>query len=264
MLRFFGFRSSVPLFPLRLAYLFGDEPFLCRRGRIRLSIPIPSKTDGRIGVGLPSIWPTHRRSNAGVDSISVSSVNWQALYLHHAALNASLYTGVTFWVNGGTGGQSVQVQATRGGTAQVAVVLAPLPGNSWRRIPFPSPRWTLATVADFDGFWLQVQNSGTAPTFYVDDITLVTNANPPATVALTSPVTGASFLAPATINLAATVVSNSHAVTKVQFYNGLASRRRRFSTLQLYLDERQRRQLLPAWRAWSSTQGLSRIRPPCP
>src|SRR6266496_3434411 len=54
--------------------------------------------------------------HAGASSISVSSTNWEALYLHHAAFDGSIYTNITFWVNGGsTGGQSVQVQATRGG-----------------------------------------------------------------------------------------------------------------------------------------------------
>src|SRR3954447_24320944 len=72
--------------------------------------------------------------HGGTQSISVSSTNYQALYLHHAAQNGALYSGITFWVNGGAnGGQSVQVQATRGGTAQVAVTLAPLPANTWRQ-----------------------------------------------------------------------------------------------------------------------------------
>jgi subtilisin-like proprotein convertase family protein len=50
---------------------------------------------------------------------------------------------------------------------------------------------------------------------------LTVNAvNPPPTVALTSPANGASYAAPATINLAATVTANSHTINKVQFYNG--------------------------------------------
>jgi len=47
----------------------------------------------------------------------------------------------------------------------------------------------------------------------------VTNPLPP-TVALTSPLSGASYTAPATINLAASVTANGHTITKVQFYNG--------------------------------------------
>jgi sulfur relay (sulfurtransferase) complex TusBCD TusD component (DsrE family) len=40
------------------------------------------------------------------------------------------------------------------------------------------------------------------------------------TIALTSPVSGASYAAPASISLAASVTPNGHTITKVQFYNG--------------------------------------------
>jgi hypothetical protein len=39
-------------------------------------------------------------------------------------------------------------------------------------------------------------------------------------IALTSPANGASYLAPATINLAASVTTNGHSITQVQFYDG--------------------------------------------
>ena len=48
----------------------------------------------------------------------------------------------------------------------------------------------------------------------------VTNLPPP-TIALTAPANGASFTAPATINLAANVSANGHTISKVQFYNGV-------------------------------------------
>jgi len=44
--------------------------------------------------------------------------------------------------------------------------------------------------------------------------------NPTPSVALTAPVSGASYTAPATINLAASVVANGNTITKVQFYQG--------------------------------------------
>ena len=47
----------------------------------------------------------------------------------------------------------------------------------------------------------------------------VTGTTPP-TIALTSPAAGATYTAPASINLAATVVANGHTITKVQFLNG--------------------------------------------
>ncbi len=159
---------------------------------------------------------------SGPDSISVSSAGYQALYLHHAAQNGAFYSALTFWVNGGSaGGQSVRVQATRNGDPQtnIVVLLAPLPVNSWRQETIPLSSLEVANAADFDGFWLQVQSGTTAPTFYVDDISLLTNSSPPATVALTAPPNGGVYLAPTNLGLAATVVSNSHAINKVQFYD---------------------------------------------
>jgi hypothetical protein len=123
-------------------------------------------------VNLTNTSPVH----GGSSSISVSSINYQALYVHHTAMDASLFTNITFWINGGSGGQIVQVQATSNGVPQTAVVLAALPVNSWRQQTVSLASLGVATVTTFDGFWIQVQNSGLAPTFYVDDISLTTNA----------------------------------------------------------------------------------------
>jgi hypothetical protein len=130
-------------------------------------------------VNLAATSPVH----AGADSISVSSSNWQALYLHHGAFDGSGYTNLVFWVHGGSsGGQSVQVQATRAGAAQSPVVLSPLPANAWRRETVSLAALGVASATDLDGFWLQARDSGATPTFYVDDIslvsgTIVTNAS---------------------------------------------------------------------------------------
>ena len=170
-------------------------------------------------------WATVNPANAspvhlGTSSVSVSSTNWQAFFLHHTAQNMAGYTNLTFWVNGGSGGQVIQLQALRNGVAQTAVVLAPLPTNSWRQETISLSALGVASAADLDGFWWQVQNSGLAPTFYVDDITLVTNGTPAPAITLTSPANNSSLAAPATISFAATVVTNGHTITKVQFYNG--------------------------------------------
>src|ERR1019366_330702 len=49
----------------------------------------------------------------------------------------------------------------------------------------------------------------------------VTNVTLPS-IALTAPANGSGYTAPATVNLAAAVTANSHTITKVQFYNGVA------------------------------------------
>jgi regulation of enolase protein 1 (concanavalin A-like superfamily) len=46
------------------------------------------------------------------------------------------------------------------------------------------------------------------------------STNPPPTLVLTAPVPGASYSAPATIPLAASVTANGHVLNQVQFYNG--------------------------------------------
>src|SRR5262249_9173918 len=51
---------------------------------------------------------------------------------------------------------------------------------------------------------------------------LVTNANPQPNITLTTPTDGASYLAPASVTLAASVVTNGHSISKVQFYSGAA------------------------------------------
>jgi hypothetical protein len=100
------------------------------------------------------------------------------------------------------------------------VLLAPLPVNVWRQETIPLSSLEVANVTDFDGFWLQVQSGTTAATFYVDDISLVTNSTPPATVTLTAPPNGASYLAPTNLTLTASVVTNSRTINAVQFFNG--------------------------------------------
>ncbi|HEX5218127.1 MAG TPA: glycoside hydrolase family 44 protein, partial [Verrucomicrobiae bacterium] len=169
-------------------------------------------------VNLNNPSPVH----AGSSSISVSSTNWQALYLHHTPQNGGNFANLAFWINGGSGGQSLRVQAHRNGVAQTSVVLAPLPANSWRQEILSLASLGVGSAADFDGFWLQVENSGLAPTFYVDDIVLTTNSAANPGVALNSPAPGDSYFAPATISFAATVTTNGHTIDRVQFYNGAA------------------------------------------
>ncbi len=126
-------------------------------------------------------WATLNYANpspvhGGADSISVSSSGYQAVYVHHTAQAGSQFTNLTFWINGGSGGQSVQVQATSNGTPQTAVPLAALPVNAWRQETISLTALGVATLNTFDGFWIQAQSGSLIPTFYVDDISLTTNA----------------------------------------------------------------------------------------
>src|SRR5208282_835758 len=127
-------------------------------------------------VNLANTSPVH----SGSDSISVTANNtptsWQSLYLDISAMNTSSFTNLTFWINGGTGGQAVQVQGILGSTAQTPVQIGPLPANSWQQVTLSLSALGVANQANFTGFWLQAEGGSTVPTFYVDDISLVTNA----------------------------------------------------------------------------------------
>ena len=129
-------------------------------------------------VNLANTSPVH----SGSDSISVTASNtptsWQALYLEVSAMNTSGFTNLTFWINGGTGGQAVLVQGDFGrhctntrrsnrATAYKLMAAGPLSMSALG----------VANQANFTGFWLQAEGSSTVPTFYVDDISLVTNAD---------------------------------------------------------------------------------------
>jgi hypothetical protein len=154
----------------------------------------------------------------GAASISVTITQaWQAIYIAHNSFDSSPYTNITFWLHGGTsGGQQLQLQGHSSGNPDAAVTLTPPVANTWALYSIPLSS-IVTNRATMDGFWIQVMVNP-QPTFYLDDITLVAGTTP--VVTLTSPPNGASYIVPATINLAASVLTNSHTINQVQFYNG--------------------------------------------
>ena len=122
----------------------------------------------------------------GGDSISVDAGGYQALYLHHDAVDTTSLVSLTFWINGGaSGGQTLQLQATVNGNAQAAVPLTAPTANAWTQVTVTLSALGLAGQSGFDGFWIQNTTGNTLPTFYVDDIALAANP-PPATIQLTA------------------------------------------------------------------------------
>jgi hypothetical protein len=122
-------------------------------------------------------WATVNRANpspvhSGTHSISVTASNWSALYLDVSPMSSSQITNLTFWINGGTGGQYVLVQAILGSSAQPGVLLSPLPANSWTNINLSPAALNVSNAPNFTGFWIQSSNANLVPTFYVDDIAL--------------------------------------------------------------------------------------------
>jgi hypothetical protein len=131
-------------------------------------------------VNLAAASPVH----GGARSIGVTNGAWTALYLHHAAFDSSTYTHLTFWIHGGsTGGQRLQVQAELNGTAQAAVALAPLAANAWQQYTIPLSSLGVANKTNLDGFWFQDTSGAAQPTYYIDDLALV-SPPPPSTVSV--------------------------------------------------------------------------------
>lgn len=131
-------------------------------------------------------WATVNLSNtqpvqSGSDSISVNAAAYQALYLHHAAFDSSLYDNLVFWIHGGSsGGQLLQVQAELSGTAQTVVTLPALAANTWQQITIPLAALGVQSKPNLDGLWIQDRSGTRQPTFYVDSISITAKPAPAA------------------------------------------------------------------------------------
>jgi hypothetical protein len=160
--------------------------------------------------------------HSGSQSAAVTmTAAWAAFSFYHPDFNSSTYASLSFWIHGGaSGGQQLRVQGIWGLTnAGPAVSIGALPANAWQQITMSLASLGVAGKPNLDRFWIQDRSGTAEPTFYVDDISLVTSGTPPPTIALTTPVNGAILLAPTNITLAANVGTNGHSIVKVQFYN---------------------------------------------
>jgi alpha-N-arabinofuranosidase len=110
--------------------------------------------------------------HTGSSAIAVTADAFEALYLQHAAVPTGAYESLRFWINGGAGGQTLNVVALRAGTGQPAVRIGPLLPGEWQEVVIPLAQLGIANVTDLDGLWLQENAGVTQPTFYVDDIHL--------------------------------------------------------------------------------------------
>jgi hypothetical protein len=122
--------------------------------------------------------------HSGSDSIAITITGgYQGFYIHHTpAFDSTPYTNLTFWIHGGTaGGQQLQVQATLNQAAQAGVPLTPPVAGTWEQWTISLEALGVADNSNFDGLWIQDTSGGAQPTFYVDDITLVSSTAPPVT-----------------------------------------------------------------------------------
>jgi hypothetical protein len=116
--------------------------------------------------------------HSGSASVSVTITNaWGALSLEHAAMDSSIYTNLTFWINGGpSGGQQLQIYAEVTGASEPAISLPTLAANTWQQMTFSLAALGVANQPNFTRFTIQDRSGAASPAFYVDDISLTTNA----------------------------------------------------------------------------------------
>ena len=116
--------------------------------------------------------------HSGTASIGATITGaWGALSLWHSAQDSSVYTNLTFWINGGaSGGQKLQIYAEVTGTAEPAISLPTLAAGTWQQMSFSLSALGVANQPNFIRFSIQDRNGSTEPTFYVDDISLQAGA----------------------------------------------------------------------------------------
>ncbi len=125
--------------------------------------------------------------HSGAMSISVTlAAGYSAFSLHHNDMDASPYTNLTFWINGGpAGGQQLTLAGllgdVNGGTVAGTTNLGALAPNTWKQVTVSLAALGVANQPNFTRFWLQDRTGNGQPVFYLDDITLVASGAPPVT-----------------------------------------------------------------------------------
>jgi hypothetical protein len=128
-------------------------------------------------------WATLNYANtspvhSGSDSISVTMGAWAGIQLYHPNMDSTPYSSITFWLNGGSsGGQHLQVYGLLNGNGQPAYALGSVAANTWQQFTVPLSALGVANQTTFSGFVIQDSAGTGEPTFYLDDISLVTNSN---------------------------------------------------------------------------------------
>ncbi len=125
--------------------------------------------------------------HSGSHSISATVTNaYGGIQLAHSAMTNSAYAFVTFWLNGGiSGGQQLQMYGNLTSGAQSARFYLNSPSvNTWQQYIVPLSALGVDNATNFTGFAIQDSAGGTEPTFYLDDIQLV-SSTPPAVTHLT-------------------------------------------------------------------------------
>jgi hypothetical protein len=115
--------------------------------------------------------------HSGPYCISVTDPGNQALRFRNQQFNSTPYASLSFWINGGVGGQQLSVIGDLDDAEQVYYPLSPL-GTSWQQITIPLSALGVANRPNCTGFLIKGTKGSAQPTFYVDDVQLVAAAYP--------------------------------------------------------------------------------------
>ncbi len=130
-------------------------------------------------VNLAATAPVH----TGSHSIAVTyTAGWQGLYLAHPGASTLGFSRLRFYAHGGSsGGQLIQLYAIRasdsGDAHSPELQLAPLAANTWTEIQISLTDLSAAGT-DITGLVWQDRSGGSQATFYLDDITLMSDESP--------------------------------------------------------------------------------------
>jgi len=119
--------------------------------------------------------------HSGSDSISATiTAGYGGIQFNHPKMTNTAYGSISFWLNGGgSGGQQLQMYANLSTGIQGAryALNSPLAG-AWQQYTVPLSALGVANVTNFTGFAIQDSANSAEPTFYLDDLQLVSAAGP--------------------------------------------------------------------------------------
>lgn len=126
-------------------------------------------------------YATHSLTNtspvhSGKYSISVKTIYWNAISFHQTNFDSTPYKSLTFWANGGAGGQSLGMYAYLNDVyQQYYQIPGVLPANTWQQIVVPLSALGAANQTNVSRFDIKLAQVGdsTSNEFYVDDVQLV-------------------------------------------------------------------------------------------
>lgn len=151
-------------------------------------------------------WATHdlnqtTTKRSGTSAISVNSSAWSALSFWHSPQNANAFVSFSFWIHGGTsGGQALQVYAEKDGVGLPGVAIPAPVAGTWQQVTLSLDSLGLAGATNMTRFNIFNVSGNTLPTFYIDDVSLISDITPPV-VQSVSPAAGTiSNLTTVTVN----------------------------------------------------------------